>query len=162
CIHTNVLPFLCLESALGQAERMFVLSFFKLRVGTALSADWLRPFALDSTLHFAAISVNRIYKVKASALYVAHAAATMELDFATGCPHDGHSLNDPRVSEIVRAQASTCSRVKGVSYGTELAIWFLAGINVSLLLTKAAENKFPAEVPAKIIALEPPGKDFFS
>src|SRR5439155_17334407 len=27
CIHTNVLPFLCLESAPNQAERMFVLSF---------------------------------------------------------------------------------------------------------------------------------------
>jgi hypothetical protein len=39
---------------------MFVLSGFKLRVGIALSADWLRPFALDLNLDLLVDSVNRI------------------------------------------------------------------------------------------------------
>ena len=39
---------------------MFVLSFIKLRVGTALSADWLRPFALNNTVDLLMIFVNRL------------------------------------------------------------------------------------------------------
>ncbi len=33
---------------------MFVLSLFKLRVGTALSADWMRPYALGQRLYLGA------------------------------------------------------------------------------------------------------------
>jgi hypothetical protein len=39
---------------------MSVLSF-ELRVGTALSADWLRPFALGQTLNLPTIFVNQVY-----------------------------------------------------------------------------------------------------
>jgi hypothetical protein len=39
---------------------MFVLSCFRLRVGTVFSADWLRPFALETRLDFLMASVNRI------------------------------------------------------------------------------------------------------
>jgi hypothetical protein len=39
---------------------MFVLSLIKLRVGTALSADWLRPFALEKTLDLWMKFVNPI------------------------------------------------------------------------------------------------------
>jgi len=39
---------------------MFVLSLNKFRVGTALSADWLRPFALKDNFDSAAMLVNQI------------------------------------------------------------------------------------------------------